>query len=175
MFKKTKNDIKSREKVSRHFVFIEVPIDKVAAQVVLWGEAPWWPRDCSMQFKRLGQGDLGVGMRYHMIMSGPFSRPQEIEVTRIDPHRIVERTFVGGFLRGREVVHIGERANGTRIDYELHYSICGWPGKLFWGLFLKKKFDGGIRAALSALKDYATDQDLSPQMPENNVLKDGGE
>jgi len=153
---KTGTAKKSTVEVSRHFVFIEAPILSVGPEAMLWGEASWWPKSCVLRFTRLTPGDIAVGTVYQQqIVKKFFALKWQVAVTRFEPNRLIERTFQSGMLKGFEVVMVGERSNGTRVDYELHYEIRGLVNKILWPLFYKKKYGANIELVLSALKAYA--------------------
>ena len=127
---------KKKEKkifVCRHFVFIEAPVDKIWPEIVKWGEAEWWPGKCAIKFTREGHGDIEEGVSYiQEILLNNFSKfvqkksPKwKTRITKLENNLMIERTFFGGMLKGNEVVRLGERANGTRIDYALNYKVVG--------------------------------------------------
>lgn len=156
MLRKKKKQASPKWDVNHHFIFIEVPIDIVAPEVVLWGESEWWPKKCLMRFTRESQGEIGVGTRYRQKIRKPLGHSWKVEVTKFIPDRLVERTFQTGMFQGYEVTKIEERSNGTRIDYELHYKIRGLLNKLLWPLCYRKQHDKNIKMILSALKDHVT-------------------
>lgn len=155
--KKTKDSAAGKQKpsaINRHFIFIEVPVGIVAPEVILWGEAKWWPKDCKMRFTRLTEGEVRIGTQYRQKITQRFGPSWISEVTHLDPRKGIERTFKGGLMRGAEVVFVGERANGTRVDYELHYQVRGLINKILWTFFYRKQHDSNITKVLTALSEY---------------------
>jgi hypothetical protein len=67
---------------------------------------------------------------------------------------MIRRDFKTGIFKGYEVVRVGERSNGTRIDYELYYKIRGLVNKVLWSFIYRKKHDENIELILNALKDH---------------------
>ncbi len=140
--------------IDRHFVFLEVPVGIVGPQAMLWGEAEWWPRDCPMRFVKETQGETGVGTRFRMELKGSKEPPWTVEVAQWDPNKFVQRIFVSGMLKGFEVIKIGERSNGTRVDYEMYYSVREPLKKILWPFLYKKRHEDAIEKILNALKEY---------------------
>ncbi len=140
--------------LSRSFVFIEAPIELVGPEAIPWGESSWWPKDSVMQFRKTSAGELAVGATYDMRLLKPFPQVWKVEVTKFVPGLMVERTFKKGFFTGFEVVRAEERSNGTRVEYELHYTIPGPLNQILWNLMCSKLHDASITKILEALKQH---------------------
>ena len=150
---KTNNKIK--EKVNHHFILIEeVPLDVVGQEIILWGEASWWPKKSLMKFTRLTKGEISVGTRYDQKVLLPFAPKWNVEITKIIPGREIERTFLNGMFQGKESVQLEERYNGIKVSYSMHYQIQGWFNNMMWHLVFQKLHDKNINMILSALQDY---------------------
>jgi len=139
--------LKKKQHINHHFIFIEAPVSIVGPQAVLWGEASWWPKDCLSIFTRLDEGQISEGTVYKQKIQKMFVPSWKVKITKLIPGNCIERTFLSGIFKGYELIKIGERANGTRIDYELHYRINGPIYRLVWPLVrsshdksIKKKF-----------------------------------
>lgn len=141
-------------KLNHHFVFIEASINAVGPEAMSWGEASWWPQDSRLQFRRLGEGTLEIGTQFEMKVKGFMGPTFVAEVTQLIPNRLLELTYRKGFIIGQESIRIEERANGTRIDYELKYRITGLLNVVLWNLFFQKAHDRNLRQILDALKEY---------------------
>jgi hypothetical protein len=146
---------KGKEEVNHHFIFIEAPIEIVGPEIVFWGEALWWPQNCPVRFIREGEGPVREGTRYQHKVLRPFPLSGLVEVTRLVPNRLIERTFRGGVFKGVETVMIEERANGTRVDYDLSMRFRDPVNMFLWPLLYRRFHDDNIRLILEALKDYA--------------------
>ncbi len=150
---------KNRFKTNHHFIFVEAPLEFVAPEAMKWGEASWWPKKCLTTFQRTSDaGEVVQGTRFHQRVNLPLARGWDVEITQIDPHKIIERTFLNGMFSGCEQVKLEWRYNGTRVDYDLCYSLRGFWARLFWPLFLKKLHDANIKMILAALKDFSENQ-----------------
>ncbi|MCR4336587.1 MAG: SRPBCC family protein [Candidatus Omnitrophica bacterium] len=139
--------------VSHYFFFVEVPVQVVAAEAMLWGESAWWPKNSLTHYIKEMPGDLKVGTRYKQIIHKPFAPSWTVEITKFIPNRLIERKFVNGMFKGYELLIIGERANGTRVDYELHYKIRGLFNMILWPYYLRKQYDMNAKLIMSALKE----------------------
>lgn len=140
--------------VNRHFVFIEADAKIVAPEIILWGEATWWPEKCSMRFIRKTPGAVAVGTRYEQKVMLPLAPRWDAEVTRLVADTEIERTFLNGPFEGFERVTLEPRLNGTRVDYCLHYKIRGKINTVLWAALFVKLHDKNIEMILTALKNY---------------------
>ena len=142
------------EKINHHFVFIEAPADIVGPQTMLWGEASWWPQGCQMRFQKITPGELSIGTEYEMRIRAPFVAPLSCRVTKLDPAREIERTFLAGMFKGRENVVIEERYNGTKVNYTMFYQVQGILNAVLWPIVFHRLHDKNIKNILAALKKY---------------------
>ena len=74
-------------------------------------------------------------------------------MTQLLPNRLIERTFTKGLFKGFERIMLEERANGTRIDYELHFKIRGLLNIFLWP-FVRRQYIQTINKVLTSLKNY---------------------
>lgn len=153
-FLKSKNSSVKQDKLNRHFIFIEESADLIAAEIILWGEAFWWPKNSVMQFTRLTPGEIRVGTRYRQQVLLPFAPSWEVEVTKFDPQGEIERTFLSGMFKGKETVRLEERYNGTKVDYLMQYQIQGVVNKILWLMVFQKMHDQNLEMILKSLRDY---------------------
>ncbi len=158
MFLKFKKPSAKKQKLNHHFIFIEAPADLVAPEVILWGEAPWWPKNSSMKFIRMTPGEIQVGTKYRQKVLLPLAPTWDVEVTRLIKGKEIERTFLDGMFKGKEIVTIEERYNGTKIEYAMHYEVLGIFNQILWQLFFKKLHDQNIEMILKALQNYVANK-----------------
>ncbi len=142
-----------KEKLNHHFVLIEAPENVVGPEVMQWGEAPWWPPKCSMRFTRKTIGKLALGSEYEQKVI-PIGPRWHVKVTRLNPDREIERTFLNGMFRGKETVKIEGRYNGTKVSYTMQYEVRGILNKILWVLIFHRLHDKNIEMILDALKNY---------------------
>lgn len=134
------------------FVFIEAPIEVVSREVAAWGEASWWPKDVLWNYVRKTDGEIRVGTKYVIKINKPSAPDWAAEVTQYQPRHLVERTFSKGMFKGREVVVMEERSNGTRIDYELYFTIRGPLNLILWPLVFRSQYMKTIKQILKSFK-----------------------
>ena len=150
----TKSLRQNKEKANHHFVFIEAPLEAVFPEIVLWGEALWWPKRVTMKFTRKTPGKVSVGTKYEQRVTF-FGGPHwDAEVTKLIPKKEIERTFLNGILVGKESVTLEFRVNGTRVDYLMQYKIRGLLNFVVWVLFFRRLHDRNITMILEALREY---------------------
>lgn len=152
-----KNDKSPKKgKVSRHFVFIEAPLDFVAPEVMPWGEAPWWPKHCAIRFTRKTPGNLAVGTQYYVSLSKGLGLGALVEVTEYIPNREMTLTYQKGFFSGCEIIRLEERYNGTRVEFEHYLVVRDIINRLRWPIFYKKEFEHNVGLIMNALKEYVS-------------------
>lgn len=156
MLLKFKKPSPKKPKLNHHFIFIEASADLIAPEIILWGEAQWWPKNSSMKFTRLTPGEIQVGTKYHQKVLLPLAPKWEVEVTRLVPGKAIERTFLSGMFKGREIVTLDERYNGTKVEYAMHYEVLGILNQILWQLFFQRLHDQNIQMILKALQGYVT-------------------
>lgn len=143
-----------KESQNHHFVLIEAPEKIVGPEIILWGEASWWPPKCSMRFTRKTISKLAIGAEYEQRVV-PVGPHWDVRVTKLIPDREIERTFLNGMFRGKESVSIEGRYNGTKVNYLMQFEVKGPINSILWGLVYRRLHDKNIELILSALKDYA--------------------
>ena len=148
---------KKKENRIHHFIFIESTMDVVVPQVVFWGEAGWWPLESGLQVTRKTPGDIRVGTQYEQCIKAFLSCTFDVEITQFEPNRVIEKTFVRGFIKGRESLTIESRYNGTKVMYEMVYDIKGFMNKILWFWF-KEIHEESMKMVLEALKSYCQAQ-----------------
>ncbi len=147
---------------NHHFVLIEAPADLVAPQVILWGEASWWPQKSTMKFTKITPGEIKVGTRYQQKVLLPMGPSWDVEVSQLIPCKLIERIFLNGIFRGKETLLIEERSNGTKVDYIMRFYIVGFLNKILWSIHFKRLHNLNIEMILSSLKNFAiTPKELS--------------
>ena len=155
LFNKQTSKAKSTEQINHHFFFVEVPVELVGPEAAVWGEGTWWPQKSLTNFERISEGELGVGTRFKIKITKPMTPPMVVEVTKFVPNRFLEFTFKSGIFKGgQEVITIGERANGTRVDYELHYRVRGILNQILWSLLSHKQYEANITLVMDALREH---------------------
>lgn len=149
---------KSRTPAIQRFVFVEVPIEYVGPQVALWGEASWWPKNCLWKYIKETEGEVRVGTRYRIKIQKPSAADWVAEVTQLVPNCLIEYTFKAGMFRGYQVIKLEERANGTRVDFALHFRVSGLLNAFLWPFVYQKQYEETIMQVLNALKDNLPQQ-----------------
>ncbi len=154
-----KSELGKSKGTSRHFVFIETPVDLVWPEIVLWSESSWWPKTSIIQYKKKSAEEgQKPGTGYIGRLRKPLFPKWEIEITLLEPRREVRRTAIQGMLKGEEDIKLETRYNGTRVDYSLHYEIRGFWNKIFWRFFYYHWYDRSIDLILTSLQGYVLNQ-----------------
>jgi len=149
-----KSKQRSKDATIHQFVFIEVPIEAVASEVILWGESAWWPNNVLWKYQRTTDSEIRVGTQYTIKINKASAQNWTAEITKLIPNRLIERTFHKSMFKGYEVVTMEERANGTRIDYELHFKIQGPLNLILWPFVLRKQYVKTITLIMNSMKEY---------------------
>ncbi len=149
-----KHKLQNSFTVIHQFLFFEAPIGLVSDELIRWGEAQWWPKDCLWKYIRQTDGEIRVGTQYLIKINKPSAADWTAEVSQLLPNRLVERTFKKGLFNGFERIMLEERANGTRIDYELHFKIRGFLNIFLWPFVLRGQYLKTIKTILAALQSH---------------------
>lgn len=141
-------------KENRHSILINADAVRVLPEVVLWGEAAWWPKGSLMRFSRKEKGPVAVGTRYRQEVLLPFAPSWDVEVEALDSSRITRR-FLNGMLEGsHETVSCSSRESGVEVVYAMTYSVKGSVDRVLWTLIFQRLHDANIEAILSSLKNF---------------------
>ncbi len=149
-----KGEKKTREINFHHFVFVEVPIEIVGPEVMQWVKASWWPKRSTLRFILVNDESLKIGAILKQQMKGLLPQTFGLEVTKFVHERLIELSFKKGMLKGYQVIKVEERANGTRIDYDMFYQVKGLISKFFWAFFYRKAYENSVKLILLSLKNY---------------------
>ncbi len=137
----------------------EVVIDtkdrqEVFRQIVLWGEANWWPKNCLMKFIRLGNDKIQKGTMYRQKVLLPFAPSWLTFVTDIIENTSISRKYLEGLLSGQETVSIMPLNDKLKVEYNLNYKISGRINAILWRACFRAMHDKNIRLILNNLKSY---------------------
>ena len=154
---------KETEEVVYHFIFLEdVPMATVASAVMAWQESAWWPKKCSIHFLQKSAGaQPAPAPKQPLFKQAPSA--WVVEVTKFVPGRLQERTVKTGLWEGVEILRIEERANGSRVVYELHCQIKGFLKRILWNFSYRKQLEKDIKLIFSALKEFIIKQHKAKQ------------
>lgn len=140
---------------NRHEVIANTKdIKKAFEQIVLWGEASWWPDKCTMKFMRLGGSNIQKGTVYRQKVLLPFTPSWLALVTEIIDNKSISRRFLDGLLDGEEKVSIFDYQGSLRVEYLMNYRIKGFMNNILWKTCFNRMHDSNIRLILKNLKDY---------------------
>ena len=156
-----KKEKKSAEKIQVHFVFVEEPLDKVAPSIMGWEESPWWPKKSGLTVTRKTPGPIQLGTVWEYKL--PFLKAWTVEVAHFTPNRVWASTFKSGILQGAEAVRIEERANGTKIEYQIRYQVKGLLNRFLWMLLGERPHNNAIKKILSAFRDHVIQKSKQEQ------------
>ncbi|MEK6681313.1 MAG: hypothetical protein AABY79_05035 [Nitrospirota bacterium] len=168
--------------INSHTVIINVDIEKVFKQALLWGEAEWWPKDSLMRYKRInnspspyssprggeeikiipsplwgegkGEGVVQVGARYHQKVLLPFAPEWDVEVVSITPNKEVTRKFLNGIFSGTDSVILEPKKEGVEVKTVMDFDVNGYFNKLAWRFVFERMHDENLEKILKAMKGY---------------------
>jgi len=147
------------KRLNKHELFIETEdYKRIFDQLVLWGEAPWWPVNCLMRFRRIGNEPVRKGTMYHQQVRVPFGPRWLSVVSDIDDNRSISRKYLDSFIDGEEVARVITVNGGAKVEYELSYSIKGFFYQCAWERCLCSLHDANIQKVLGHLKTYIEKQ-----------------
>ena len=140
---------------NRHEVIINTHDQKkVFDQIVLWGEASWWPKRCMMRFIRIGTSPIQKGTMYHQVVTLPLGPRWLSLVTEIIDNTSIARKYFESFIEGDETVRMRALGRSMKVEYLLTYRITGSFNRMLWKLCLERVHDYNIKLILNNLKNY---------------------
>jgi hypothetical protein len=150
-----------RSFTNTHSVLVRAELGRVFPEVLRWGEAPWWPKGCPMQFVRTTPaGAVDKGTRYTQKVLLPFAPSWSVEVEEVTPASITRR-FLNGMFAGSETVSVRSVEAGVEVVYEMRYCLNGAMNAVLWPLVFRRMHDANIEAILASLKNYSEDESLN--------------
>jgi len=139
---------------NRHSIFIEATAFEIFPQILLWGEASWWPEKSAMKFIRETPGEVKIDTRYTQKVLLPFAPQWQVEVNAITANQKVGRRFLNGIFKGEEWVELEPAAIGTRVNYVMDFEINGAINKILWKLFFRRLHDKNLEMILENLREF---------------------
>ena len=140
---------------NRHEISINTTNKEEAfRQILLWGEASWWPKKSSMKFTRIGRGPIVQGTLYRQKVMLPFAPSWCSVVTNINQGVSTSRKLFEGFLDGQEEIKIVQGNNSLSAVYCLEYSIPNFVYRWLWKIFFESLHNYNIELILNNLKGY---------------------
>lgn len=141
-------------RVNKHEIRVFINQEAIFEEIVLWGEACWWPKFSNMRFIKQSQEKVQEGTKYTMKIV-PFGPAWEAQVTKLEDNYSIRRDFLSGFLSGFETVSIlpAEKI-GYKVAYEMFYKIESSGLKLLWNSILVHIHNHNIRSILKNLKRH---------------------
>jgi len=141
----------------RNSQVIEVATNDMARifkEIVLWGEALWWPKQCMMKFIRLDEIPVQRGTRYMQKIQFPCAPSWTSVVTDIENNKSITRKFLDSFLDGYEQISITPKQDAVAVTYCLQYALRGRLYPVLWKLGLQGLHNRNITLILNSLKKH---------------------
>jgi len=139
--------------LNRHSIMVNCRPDVLLNEIILWGEAVWWPKNSLMRFERKTKGVIAPGVVYRQSVLLPFAPSWNVEVESVTKNSITRR-FLNGMFRGFETISFKPASSGFEVIYEMHYGLHGFFNKIMWPLIFRKLHDNNIEAILKNMKRY---------------------
>ena len=143
--------------LNRHAIAIKCDGNALLKEIVLWGEAEWWPKKSLMRFERLTEGEIKNGTRYRQSVLLPFAPSWDVEVGDLNKNSIT-RAFLNGMFSGSETISFLPAHSGFEVCYEMRYEVRGFLNRILWRLVFRNLHDQNIEAILHNLKEYLEDK-----------------
>ena len=140
-------------KENKHSIVVHCHSNEAYAQIILWGEAGWWPKNSLMRFLRSGTGQVSEGTCYRQEVLLPFAPSWDVEVEKIGDKSITRR-FLNGMFSGSETISVESAKDAVVISYVMNYKINGFFNKILWPLVFEHLHNRNIEEILFSLKSY---------------------
>jgi hypothetical protein len=145
-------------KENRHSVIVHCQFKEALAEIIRWGEAPWWPKNSLMRFTRQDLGPVQKGTRYRQKVILPFAPSWDVEVTDVTAFSTTRR-FLNGLFCGQETVRLQSEGETIKVFYAMIYEVNGIFNKILWALVFRRLHDNNIETILANLKDFLEKRD----------------
>ena len=134
---------------------VKAPVARVFRELLLWGEASWWPEQSKMRYTRLSSpGDVQVGTRYRQKVHVRFGPVWDAEITSIGANREVSFKFLNGMFKGVYRLYVIPEGGLCEVHFLMDYEVVGLVNRVAWRLMFERKHDENINMLLSAMKSY---------------------
>lgn len=144
---------KERAVENKHSILIAGEESEALAQIILWGEASWWPKNCLMRFDRLTRGVVCRGTKYRQKVLLPFGPAWDVVVEDVSSNSI-RRKFLSGIFSGTETVSCQAQSDRILIRYEMSASLNGSLNAFLWRWVFRRLHDRSIEDILKSLKQF---------------------
>lgn len=140
-------------KTNLHRITIRAEKEAVFHEVVVWGQASWWPKRSLMKFINLS-GPIEKGTKYLQKVMLPCGPSWHVQITGLVSMSSIRRDFLDGMFQGFETVSVCEVKDGVEVCYNMNYEIQGRLNRILWRLIFEKLHDRNIEAVLNNLKEF---------------------
>lgn len=136
-------------------IFVRANPDDIFEQLLVWGEAGWWPRRSLMRFKNLS-GEIKLGTVYLAkirLVFGPSWYARNVILDKENFY--IKRIFLEGIFSGGEELRILSNVDGRqKVIYTFDCEVKGIFNNFIWNLISRKLHIKNIDMILSSLKTY---------------------
>jgi ligand-binding SRPBCC domain-containing protein len=145
--------------VLRNSIFIDAPPERVWAALARLDALQEYDPGVSKSEIRSEQREGVLAERHCDVKAGGWFRER---VTRWDPSRELEFTLYDCTLPVRKLRHhysLSREQGGTRVDQVQEYTLKFGPlGTLLDAVFVRRKWDAGVKAFFAGLKRYVEER-----------------
>ena len=124
-------------------------------ELLIWGEASWWPKEALMRFINLS-GKREEATVYLQKTKLPFGPAWHTRNEIIDNQNLrIRRIFLDGMFDGFEELIVERlQENVFKAIYIFNYQVKGLINKVMWSLIFKRLHIKNINLILNSLKRY---------------------
>jgi uncharacterized membrane protein len=142
--------------INHHSIIVKAPVREVFGEILLWGEAAWWPQESPMRYTRITPGeDIKAGCRYRQKVHMPFGPEWDVEVISVTEGREVSRRFLNGMFEGVDRVYIiPVDRESCEVHFLMDFKVVGTINRIVWDLLFRAMHDKNIKRILLALKSH---------------------
>lgn len=128
---------------------------EIFEELLIWGEANWWPKKSLMRFINLS-GARKQSTVYLQKTKLPFGPAWHTRNEIVDSQNLrLKRIFLDGMFDGFEELSVERlKDNASKAIYAFNYRIKGLINKIMWNLIFKRLHIKNIDLILSSLKRY---------------------
>jgi len=138
----------------RHFIFVEVPHEKVIEDALLWFNPGWWPKNSKIKFEGIGSRSFSISSVFKKKIDLSFISDWDCEIKSYTEGINIEWSFASKDYKGKERISLEGRMNGTRVDYLMEIEPLGIIQSLKWQKISKSKYEEEMRKIFHALSEH---------------------
>jgi len=135
-------------------IIIAAAKGSIFQELLLWGEAEWWPKRSLMRFINLSH-TIGENALYLAQVKLPYGPHWHMRNELVDEKAgCIRRVFLDGMFKGFEELRIVPQKDCFKVIYTFCVRVRGFLNRLMWKYVFRNRHIKNIAGILVSLKLY---------------------